>query len=154
MNALFGLLAGPAAASVADAARSTAKLAATPFEVLLNAAVGGAEASAAESDPVSADGSGDLQDRVARQLQQALESLGAVAGDELTIRVDNEGFNVNGSPDAAGVEDALRHDAQLAEDLRRLAEINGLFDGSPFALSEELRIEVGEPGSVVTLEWL
>jgi hypothetical protein len=155
MNALFGLLAAPAAASVADVAGRTVKLAATPFELLLNAAVGGVDASAAESRPVDgADGAGDLQDHVARRLQELLESVGAGPGDELTIRVDNAGFRVDGSPDAARVEEALRNDAQLAEDLRRLAEINDLFDGSPFALDEDLRVEVGEPGSVVRLEWL
>ena len=140
---------------MADVAGRTAKLAATPFELLLNAAVGGAQASAAASDAVhGADGSANLQVRVARQLQQALESLGAVAGDELTIRVDNEGLSVNGSAESARVEEALRNNAQLAEDIRRLAETNGLFDGSPFTLDEELRVEVGAPGSVVMLEWL
>jgi hypothetical protein len=155
MNALFGLLAAPAAASVAEAAGRTAKLAATPFELLLNAAVGGVDASAAEIKPIDdADVPADLQDRLARELQQVLESLGAAAGDELTIRVENEGFIVNGSPDAARVEEALRNDPQLAEDVRHLAEINGLFDGSPFVLGEELRVEVGESGSVATLEWI
>ena len=154
MNPLVGLLAAPAAASVAEAAGKTAKLAAMPFELLLNAAVGAADANGAETNPVDgADGSGNLHDQVARQLQQALESLGARAGDELSIRIEDEGFSVNG-PDAARVEEGLRGDTQLAEDLRRLAEIKGLFDGSPFALDEELRVEVGEPGSAVTLEWI
>jgi len=157
MNTLFGLLAAPTAATAVNAVGQTAKAAAAPFEMLLKAAMSVNESGATSDESQEADDdAGSLQDQVARQLQQLLQSLGVAAGERVSINVDTASGDItvdDAHPLAAAIEEALRSDSQLEADVRRLAEINGLFDNSPFVNESELRIEVAEDQAAALLEW-
>jgi hypothetical protein len=157
MNSLIGLLATPTAATVADLAGRTAKVAASPFDLLLKAAVGATDSIAPSGSAIQTpEKSEGLEEEVARQLQELLESLGVPTGDCVTLRIDDASSGVSvddDHPSAAAIDDALRGDAELSADIRRLAEINGLFDGSPFISNSKLRVEVAEDQSAALLDW-
>src|SRR5687768_16077177 len=112
MNSLLGLLAAPTAAKVADMAGRTAKVAATPFELLLKAAVGDAASTVDSGDAnQGAEESEDLEQQVARQLQELLSSLGVGAGERVTLRIDDATGEIkvdDNHPAAAAIEEALR----------------------------------------------
>jgi hypothetical protein len=152
MNAIYGMLAAPSAVNMAGRA---AKAAATPFELLLQAASQATESTVAENEPVAeADDASTLQNRVARQLQQLLESLGLAAGDRVTLRIDQGSgeIQVDDHPLANDVEAAIENDSQLKAEIKRLAELDSLFDSAPF-MDQELRVEVAEGQGAAALQW-
>jgi len=157
MNGLYGLFAAPTAATAFEAVSGAVAAAATPFDALLKAAMSANESSAAGNE---AQGDGDdnepLQDRVARQLQELLGSLGIAAGERVRLHVDSASGDVTVAdehPLAAAIEESLQNNAHLEADIRRLAEINGLFGHAPFANDSELEIELSEYQDAALLEW-
>lgn len=152
MHSVLSLLAAPAAATAAGMARGAAAAAAKPFDALLQAAVGRAEAagSAREScdtEPL-ADDREALESRLAEKLQELLTSLGIAAGESISIRFDatTGSFDVDDDQSLATlVEEAIGGDAELANDLARLAELE--------CDSSELQVEVGAEGEAARIEW-
>ena len=157
MNSLYGLLAAPTAATALDLAGRSAKAAATPFELLMQMAVeAAAPNSSVEESAQGGDEAQSLQEQIARQLQEMLASLGVEAGDRVTIKVDSATGDLSVSdvhPLASEIEAALASDSKLAEDVRRLAEIDGLFGAAPFAANSKLDVEVAEDQSTALLQW-
>ncbi len=156
MNSLFGLLAAPAAASAIDLAGRTADAAATPFELLMQMAAKAAEPTASVDDFTDDTEPESLQQQVARQLQELLQALGLPSGDRVTLEVDNATGDVfvdDDHPLAGEIEAALRSDSQLEENVRRLAEIDGLFGAAPFAANSKLEVEVAEDQRLADLRW-
>lgn len=156
MNSLFGLLAAPAAASAIDLAGRTADAAATPFELLMQMAAKAAEPTAPANDFTDKTEGQSLQEQVARQLQELLQALGMQSGDRVTIEVDNATGDLlvdDEHPLAGEIEAALRSDSQLEKNVRRLAEIDGLFGAAPFAANSKLQVEVAEDQSLAELRW-
>jgi hypothetical protein len=155
MNPLYGLLAAPAASTAIDFAGRTAKAAATPFELLLQAATKATEPTAASNDgDEPADESASLHNQVAQQLQQLLESLGVASRDRVTLRIDSDTGKITADDHAlAGeIEAAVQGNSKLREDLRRLAQSEPLFGHSPFADSE-LTVELADEQGAATLSW-
>ena len=156
MNALFGLLAAPAATSALDLAGRTADAASAPFELLMQMAMKSAEPTAAVEELAEESETESLQQQVARQLQELLQSLGIAPGDRVTIEVDNATGDLEVGDDhplAGPIEAALDSDAQLEENIRRLAEQDALFGAAPFAANSKLQVEVAEEQSSALLEW-
>jgi hypothetical protein len=157
MNSLYGLLAAPTAASALEAAGKTAQAAATPFDMLLKLAMSAGEAeSAGDASQQAADEATALEERVGRQLLGLLESLGVADGERLSFRVHSATGQVDvidDHPAAPAVAASLRANSQLEDDIRRLAELNGLWGGSPFTDEMELQVEVGEGRQSAVLEW-
>jgi hypothetical protein len=157
MNALYGLFAAPTAATAIEAVSGAINAATTPFDALLKAAMSANESSAVGNEAKSdADDNEPLQDRVARQLQGLLGSLGIAAGEHVRLHVDSASGEVSVADEhslAAAIEEGLNNNEQLEADIRRLAEINGLFGHAPFANDSELEIELSEDQDAALLAW-
>ena len=89
MNALFGLAAAPKAANVAMNATNNALGAFTrPFGQFFQSAVEEGDSSASAASAAAAHEAASLEQRISRQLQELLTSLGAEADEEAAIRFD------------------------------------------------------------------
>lgn len=130
MNALAAMFAAPAAGAVVGLARSGVAAVAEPFELLLKAAAQRAE-SANETSRDSRRGDEhkegeSIRERLAGKLQGLLSSIGALAGDVVTLRLDDltGGVSVGDEHPLAGLlEMELAKDPQIAADMARLAEL-------------------------------
>jgi len=155
MNALFGLAAAPKAAQVATNATNNALGAFTrPFGQFFQAAVDEGDASASAASASAAHEAAALEERISRQLQELLTSLGAEADEEAAIRFDEVTgeINVDGHHSASAIEAALRNDPQLMTDLQRLAALQSEFDPSVSPTDWELNARVTESGRAL-LSW-
>jgi hypothetical protein len=156
MNGIYGLFAAPTAATAVQAIGGLAEAATTPFDMLLKAAMTSNKASAVNEGTKALDGDEGLQEQVAGQLQQLLESLGVSAGEQVNLRVDRATGEVSVRDDhplAGAIEESIRSNAQLVEEIRRLAEIDDVFGQAAFAVDSELRVEVAEDRAAARLEW-
>jgi len=157
MNGLYGLFAAPTAATAIEAVSGAINAAATPFDALLKAAMSANESSAAGNEAQQdGDDNEPLQDHVARQLQELLGSLGIEAGERVRLQVDSASGDVSVAdehPFAAAIEESLNNNERLEADIRRLAEINGLFGHAPFGSDSELEIELSEDQDAALLAW-
>jgi hypothetical protein len=132
MNALAAMFAAPAAGAVVDLARSGVAAATEPFELLLKAAARRAEEADASNNgshdgDEQADGD-SIRQRLAGKLRDLLASIGGVAGDVVTLRFNQTSGGVevgDEHPLAATLEAELADDPQIADDLGRLAELEG-----------------------------
>ncbi|MCC6494092.1 MAG: hypothetical protein IT424_13850 [Pirellulales bacterium] len=158
MNSLLGVFAAPTALSGASVLRQTAKAVAAPFETLLTSALESADKpTGADLQSGVTDGAGTLREHVAASLQQVLASLGLQPGEHVTLEVDDWTGDVtvaDSHPLADAIETALRDNAELAAQLRRLGEAEGQFDGSPFKSASKLSVELGDTRSAARLQWL
>jgi hypothetical protein len=153
MNSLYGLAAVPTAMEFLGGA---AKVAATPFELMLQAANQATEQAAGSNG--SEDGTAEaatLEEQVAQQLQQLLESLGVQAGDQVTLSVSESGdILADHHPLANEIEAAVNDDGQLKESLTQLVANQDLFNSSPFRANDRLEVETSEDGAgAAILEW-
>ncbi|MBL9163303.1 MAG: hypothetical protein JNL18_11255 [Planctomycetaceae bacterium] len=155
MNALFGLAAAPKAANIAVNGASNALGAfSRPFGQFFQAAVEEGDASASAASAAAANEAASLHERISRQLQELLTSLGAEPDEEAAIRFDEitGEINVDGHHSAPAIEAALRNDAQLMADLQRLAKLQSEFDPSVSPTDWELEARVTENGGA-QLRW-
>lgn len=155
MNSLLGIFAAPTALGAVGAVRQTAAAVASPFQAMLESAIGASEQAgeAALGDGSPSDG---FQEMVAQRLQQLLASLGIQPGDQVTLEVDDwtGDVTVAGShPQADAIEEALANDGELTGWIRQLGELEGRFDGSPFKSTSKLQIESSDQ-SMARLRWL
>jgi hypothetical protein len=140
MDSLASIFFAPgAAASVANTAKSAASAIARPFAEVLSALTA-PEESADDSGEESGDAASVLEDRVAEMLQEILESVGAVSGDQATVTYDPETDEAQVLTPASWGDDAgidISTDGDLMDALRELAASNETSD--PL----ELLVEVG-----------
>jgi hypothetical protein len=145
---LFGL---SAAAPTIALARQTALTAVEPFQNIFASAAD--RTAAADPSTVNPEQEG-LRARLARRLQELMRSLGAIDGDQVSLRVDEAGaIAATGFGTLAeGVETALREDGVLADQIRALAEFNAAQNDSAWLGDAELRV-TATTGDTATLEW-
>ena len=154
MNTLFGIAAAPTAArSAVDATNSALNAFAQPFGKFFQAA-GEADATASADAARNAHEASSLEDRIARQLQELLASIGAEADEEALIRFDEYtgDLHVDGHHSASAIEGAIKGEPQLMADLQRLATLHSEFDPSVSPNDWELEARVTE-GSAALLRW-
>lgn len=158
MTSLFGLLTKPLTSTLGAAAGPALHASAMPFEAFLNAARATTSAADSSDDSETEDGNSDsLQDRVAVDLRKLLASLGVDEGDRVQLQVDRESGEItvgNNQPLAAVIQDALKQDKPLADDVRRLAKTNDFFQGSSYKGEIELEIDMGAEQPSDLLQWL
>jgi hypothetical protein len=153
MNSIASLFAA-APSSALDFPTQTVKAASTPFQMLLQAAQGADAAAGSTGDQQHADEAETLQQRLARQLQELLESLGVQPGEEVTLSVSESGDIIaDGHALANDIESAINDDARLKADLKQLTENEGLFDPSPFFNDARLEVEVADDAGSAILSW-
>src|SRR5688572_18097870 len=119
MNTLFGIAAAPTAArSALDATNRALSALSQPFGKFSQAA-GEADATASADATRNAHEASSLEDRIARQLQELLASIGAEADEEALIRFDEYTgeFHVDGHHSASAIKAAIKGDPQLMADL-------------------------------------
>lgn len=137
MDVLLSMLAAPAAKAAIGLAHRGATAAAVPFEQLLEAAMSRGGESAEQGEDAEALGA-----RLAASLQHLLTSLGAAAGDVVSVRTDWASGQVEVAENhalAESIEQAIRRDRQLSGDLARHAQMKGQ--------SSLLEIEIGAGAS-------
>ena len=150
MNPILGLFAAPSAMGLAQ---QTAKAAASPFDLLLQAAGGSAESDSTAASGEQQDEAPVLHEGIARQLQELFASLGVNAGDQMRLSEDEEtgAIRVEGHPLAGEVEAAIADQPSLTADLQ---ELLGTAAGASTGLTDaELQVEAAEGHDLAILEW-
>lgn len=154
MNSLFGLAALPAAGAAANAASGITTAITRPFGHFFQDAAEQATAVNAESEGAMAEAN-SLQDRLARQLQDLLTSLGVGPEEEVSIRFDESTGQVlvDGHHASTAIQTAIQNDPQLIADMQRLAELHSQFDPNVSTEQWELEARVVENGGAAMLRW-
>lgn len=155
MNSLFGLAALPAAGAAANAVNGATNAITRPFGKFFQEAVEQTDPAAdAQSDAVMAEAN-SLQDRLARQLQELLTSLGVGAEEEASIRFDETTGQVmvDGHHASSAIQSAIQNDPQLIADMQRLAELHSQFDPNVSTEHWELQARVAENERSALLRW-
>ena len=155
MNSLFGLAALPAAGAAANAFNGATSAMTRPFGKFFQEAVEQSDPTAdAESDALMAEAN-SLQDRLARQLQALLTSLGVAADEEASIRFDQTTGQVmvDGHHASSAIQSAIQSDPQMLADMQRLAELHSQFDPNVSTEQWELQARVMENERSALLRW-
>lgn len=154
MNSLFGLAALPAAGAAANVASGIGSAITRPFGYFFQEASEQATAVNAESEDAMAEAS-SLQDRLGRQLQELLSSLGVGPKEEASIRFDDTTGQVlvDGHHASTAIQSAIQNDPQLIADLQRLAELHSQFDPNVSSQRWELEAQVAENQRSALLRW-
>lgn len=153
MNGVTSLFAA-APAGAFNFATEAAKVASTPFELLLQAAQGSDASAKAGGEEQARDEGATFEERLARQLQELLASLGVQPNDQVTLSVSETGdVLVDGHRLANDIETAINDDGGLKADLQQLIDSEALFDPSPLFGDARLEVEVAEGADVAILRW-
>jgi hypothetical protein len=150
MNPILGLLSAPSALGLAQ---QTAKAAAPPFDLLLQAARDAAGSESTGADLQEKQDEATAFDNLALQLQDLLSSLGVGAGEKMRLTADGETgkIRVDGHELAGSVEAAIANDPGLAANLQ---DVLASAVGADAGLNDaELQVEAAEDQQPAILEW-
>jgi hypothetical protein len=155
MDSLLSIMAARTATSALELGGKAVAAAAKPFDLLLQAAANAAKpADVVKTSPAEAEAT--LEDRVAAQLQELLESCGLESGERVELSIDPAAGEIavsDSHPAKADIERALEQRPELLDDLEQLAELNAAFGEGFGAEESEVAVEVGNSGEAARLEW-